>query len=459
MRPPYQLTAHPIGSLREIWAVSWPLMLSLSSTSLMTFADRLFLAHYSVAAMNAVTCASAFCFVLIAFPLTVCEITGVFVGRYHGQNEPKKIGKPVWQMLWLALLTWPVFMILPRLVSPLLFAPNSYEETYFITSLDFGPLQLASFALMGFFLGIGKTKIITLSTILANILNACLAPLFIFGTTITPALGVKGAAIATASAMGFQALFLLYLLLKKHNREQYETAPCWVQPKLIKEMLSLGVPAGIGRTAESVAHSLFFRIIAMAGAIELTSATIAQSFYMLVVFCVYGISKAMTAIISNLVGANAISHIPKAIFSAFKIHTVLFLFLLAFSLAGSELVLAKTLNVEDSHLLESPEFLTTVKTTLFFMSIFFLLKGFSWILVGHLTAFGDTKFIMYVNGFTHWVGYILPIYLLVNFFEAGAVAGWTIIAFNAFIVASIFWYRSSRKRDALELKAQQVRIS
>jgi len=456
MRPPYQLTAHPIGSLREIWAVSWPLMLSLSSTSLMTFADRLFLAHYSVAAMNAVTCASAFCFVLIAFPLTVCEITGVFVGRYHGQDENAKIGKPVWQMLWLALLTWPLFMTLSRLVSPLLFDSGSYEETYFITSLDFGPLQLASFALMGFFLGIGKTKIITLSTILANLLNAILAPLFIFGTPLTPALGVKGAAIATASAMGFQALFLLFLLLRKHNREKYQTAPCRIQPSLIKEMLRLGVPAGIGRTAESVAHSLFFRIIAMAGAIELTSATIAQSFYMLVVFCVYGISKAMTAIISNLVGANALSHIPKAIKSAFKIHTVLFLFLLAFSLAGSELILSKTLNVEDSHLLDSPEFLMTVKTTMFFMSLFFLLKGFSWILVGHLTALGDTKFIMYVNGFTHWVGYILPIYFLVSFFGAGAIIGWTIIAFNALIVASIFWYRSTRKREALVANFQST---
>lgn len=458
MRPSYQLTAHPVGSLREIWAVSWPLMLSLSSTSLMTFADRLYLTHFSLAAMNAVTCASAFCFVMIAFPLTICEITGVFVGRFHGKNEPHNIGKPIWQMLWLALLSWPIFMTVSRLVAPRLFVEGSDEAIYFVTSLDFGPLQLASFALMGFFLGTGKTKTITLSTVLANILNLILAPIFIFGTALTPTMGVKGAAIATGISLGFQAIFLLCLLLQKKHRNRYNTQPCGLKPSLIKEMLCLAVPAGLGRTAESVAHSLFFRIIAMAGAIELTSATIAQSFYMLVVFCVYGISKATTAIVSNLVGANAQALIPKTIQSAFKVHTAIFLLLLASSFAGADYILAKTLNAKDSYLLDMPEFVTTVKTTLFFMSIFFLLKGYSWIMVGHLTALGDTKFIMYVNGCTHWLGYILPVYVLVTYYEAGAITGWTIIALNALIVAAIYKYRTRSVSTAKNPALVQVRI-
>ncbi len=458
MRPSYQLTKHPIGSLREIWAVSWPLMLSLSSTSLMHFADRLYLAHFSVSAMNAVTCASAFCFVLIALPLTVCEITGVFVGRFHGQNAPEKIGKPVWQMLWLALFSLPLFMLISRTVSPYLFAAGSDEAIYFVTSLDFSFLQLAAFALMGFFLGTGKTKTITISTIIANVLNAIIAPLLIFGTPISPSMGVKGAAIATGMSLGFQTIFLITLLLRKKNREHYNTSFCGIDTALIKEMLYLGIPSGIGRSAESLAHSLFFRIIAMAGAIELTSATIAQSFYMLVVFCVYGVSKAMTAIVSNLVGANASSHIPKAIFSAFKMHTFLFLLLLGFAYAGSEIILSKALSAEDKYLMDMPEFITTVKTSLFFMSVFFLLKGFSWILVGHLTALGDTKFIMYVNGCTHWIGYILPIYLLVSYWGAGAITGWTIIAFNSFIVAAIFWYRSNSLSRAKELRAIRVDV-
>lgn len=442
MQPTYQLTKHPVGSLAEVWAVSWPLMLSLCSQSLMNFADRLFLAHYSVEAMNAVTVAGAFCFVLMAFPLTICEITGVFVGRYHGQDKPHLVGKPVWQIMWLALASWPVFMLSSRFIAPYLFAANSLETVYFVRYLDFVPFLLCSFAMMGFFLGLGKTKVITCSTIAANIINAILAPLLIYGTAFTPSMGIEGAAYATGCAQALQALILLALFLRKKYRDAYQTAKCVPDKVLMKEMLFVGIPAGIGRATESLAHGFCFRIIAMSGAVELTCATIAQSVYMLVVFCVYGISKGVTAIISNLVGAKVSQHIPKTIASAIKIHTILFCLLAVTSIFSAEMLLNNVLNDKDLNLLEMPQFLFSVKFSLFCMSLFFLLKGFSWIMVGHLTALGDTKFVMYVNAITHWLSYILPIYLLVTMANGGASVAWAIIALNSFFVFAIFWWRS-----------------
>ena len=53
MRNSYKLTHFPIGSLREIMTVSCPLILGLLSNSLMMFADRLFLANYSLESLSA----------------------------------------------------------------------------------------------------------------------------------------------------------------------------------------------------------------------------------------------------------------------------------------------------------------------------------------------------------------------------------------------------------------------
>jgi Na+-driven multidrug efflux pump len=53
------LTAYPQGSLRELWQISFPLIISLMSASLMLFLDRLFLAHYSLASLNAAAHAGA----------------------------------------------------------------------------------------------------------------------------------------------------------------------------------------------------------------------------------------------------------------------------------------------------------------------------------------------------------------------------------------------------------------
>ena len=67
---------------------------------------------------------------------------------------------------------------------------------------------------------------------------------------------------------------------------------------------------------------------------------------MLVVFCVYGISKGVTAVISNLVGAKENGLIPQAINSALKVHAILFCLLLTLSLSCFELILGHILNSE-----------------------------------------------------------------------------------------------------------------
>ncbi|MFM8491131.1 MAG: hypothetical protein ACKN9X_04290, partial [Candidatus Methylopumilus sp.] len=41
------------GSLKELWKISFPLMISLMSTFMMLFIDRLFLANYSHESLRA----------------------------------------------------------------------------------------------------------------------------------------------------------------------------------------------------------------------------------------------------------------------------------------------------------------------------------------------------------------------------------------------------------------------
>ena len=47
------LTRYPEGSIRELWTISFPLMVSTFAMLFMIFTDRIFLAHYSIDAMNA----------------------------------------------------------------------------------------------------------------------------------------------------------------------------------------------------------------------------------------------------------------------------------------------------------------------------------------------------------------------------------------------------------------------
>src|SRR5262249_18744864 len=156
--------------------------------------------------------------------------------------------------LWFALFCLPIFLLIGHTIAPLYFGADSLEAEYSTTYLSFGSCSLASIALMGFFIAIGKTKLITFSTILANCVNVILAPMFIFGSPITPSLGIKGAALTTGLSLGFQALLLLSVFLRKAYRAEYGTNVFSFDWKLLSQMIKVGFPSGLGRMIEVLAH-------------------------------------------------------------------------------------------------------------------------------------------------------------------------------------------------------------
>lgn len=447
-KPSYQLTEHPIGTVKEVWAVSWPLMLSFCSNSLMFFCDRLYLAHYSVEAMNAMAVAANFCYLLLIFPFAICEITEVFVGRFHGEERFKEVGRPTWQIVWLSIALWPLFSIGSRFLSSLLFDTGSQSAIYLNTFSDFSPFLLVSIALTGFFVGIGKTRTITWATILANLVNIALAPILIFECKM----GIKGAAIATGISQGFQALLLLSIFLRRSIHEKFNTRSAKIDLSLVYEMMRIGLPAGISRSIEVLAHCSFFWIMAMAGPRELTIATFVQSFFFLVMFCNDGLSKGVTAVISNLVGANEHSLIAKVLRSSFKLQTFIFSIVTLFCFGAFDTILSRIVQAQDLLLLQDPSFLFSMQVCLLLMCLFFLFDGFWWIVVGHLTAIGDTKFIMYTNITMQWCIYVVPTFLLVKYANLGALGGWSMLTFNSWLLFAIFYQRSKHKLNEASLQ-------
>ncbi len=443
--PSYQLTKHPVGSLKEIWTLSWPLMLSLMSGSFMIFVDRLFLAHYNIEAMNALPVAGLAEFLTLILAITICEITEVFVGRFHGEQKYQQLGKPVWQMIWFSLLYWPLNIFFARVAGAILFDGNSLEMQFLLTRADFAtPAILMSITLMGFFIAIGKSKVITISTILANVLNACLAPLFIFGNSIVPEMGIKGTALATTAAQWFQCLMLAFLFLREKYRSAYHTHAFRIDKTLFLDMWKVGVPSSLGRMVEIMAHCLYFKIMALAGKEALTCATIVQSFFILVMFTIDGTAKSATAITSNLFGANKPSLIPSVLRSAFRLHAIFFALVGLVCYIGLDLFLPYFLGREDHVLMQNSEFLFAVKLAAFWMCLMFLFDGFAWITAGFLTAAKDTKFIFYMNVVTSCFTYLLPLYLIVTYAGGGGASGWAVIACNSLCLLAVFLWRAKQ---------------
>lgn len=449
MDPSYKLTKYSIGSVREIWTISWPLMLGLLSGSFMLFADRFLLARYSTDALNACATSGMASYALMILPLITAGISEVFVGRCHGANQMKEVGKPVWQMIWLSLMTTPFFFLSAHWLSALCFdgTGNEVLETiYFRWILYFAPAFCSTVALMGFFIGIGQVKMITICTVLGNALNVVLAYFLVFGYGPFPELGIKGAAISTGLSQIFQTLFLMGYFLQKTYREEFGTTEWKFNWNWFNECLRIGAPAGLGRFLEILAHFIFFRIVILSGTDNLTIITVVQSFYLLLSFIVEGLSKGVSTIVANLIGGHQGPFIDKVIRSALGMQIFFGLSFGFILLLFSRPLLTAFFSEADQILLENEAFLRSSQWALFWMSVFYLLDGFAWIYAGVLTAGGDTKFLLYAGIVLNWVFYILPAYLVLGIAKGTAVQGWIVMTVYASLMALTYYlrYRSEK---------------
>ena len=75
------MTRYPEGSLRELWAISSPLMISTLAMLFMIFTDRIFLAHYSIGALNASVNAGTLAWAFISGIGMITAMSEVFVAQ------------------------------------------------------------------------------------------------------------------------------------------------------------------------------------------------------------------------------------------------------------------------------------------------------------------------------------------------------------------------------------------
>jgi MATE family multidrug resistance protein len=443
----YQLTKHPIGTKREFWALTWPLMIGLISSTLMMFVDRLFLAWFDPLALNAAASGGMAYYIFLVIPIGVVAIAEVLVGRLHGEGKLEEIGSAAWQMIWFACLMLPIFCFIGWGLPGFLFAGTGnevYETEYFQTLMYFAVFQCSVVALSGFFIGVGNVSIVTIAALIGNVVNIGLDYVMIFGWGPFPEWGVTGAAIATGISQVAQVLFLFAIFWNSKNRKCFRTQRFQYNKSYFFEGLWIGLPSGLGRCMEVIAHFLFFRIIMSVGAEQMMIVTMVQSFYILFSFVIEAESKGASAIAANLLGANVLGSLGRVLKSSFILHIFYFALFAGSLCLFPDFFLRIFASSENAQLLADPKVIHTFFVCMLLMSLFFLVDGFGWILGGVLTAAGDTRYVLWVSLAVNWFAYLLPTFWLIGVNKGGPEIAWLIIvmATSLTVISYYFRYRS-----------------
>lgn len=432
------LTRHPEGSVRELWALSLPLMISTLASLAMIFTDRLFLAHYSLEALNAVVNAGCLAWAAMAGVGMMTAMSEVFVAQFNGAKQFHRIGVPVWQMIWLCLFSYVLFIPLAYL-APEIFSfdtSSDQEVLFFRWMMLFGPSYPLMTALTGFFVGRGKTKILIYVAIIANVFNILMDWILIFGVPPTiPEMGVKGAAIATTGGYAIQAIVLAVIFFQKKYREEFGTARWRFDVVQFIKCFKIGLPQGVFVTLEVLGWALFFWLMTMMSKTHITIAAICQSLLILFSFFGDGLSRGIAAAAGNLIGSNR----KEKLFLVMRSGLIL---QLLFCLSVTAILLVDTKSLVQWMFLEHMEIdaeLMRLCLLLSFAYLFF--EGTRWVFSGLLVAAGDTVFLMIAGSLSVWIGLLLPIYAIVVRYQLSPEWPWVIACGYSLTLCTIYAIR------------------
>lgn len=444
------------GSVRELWKTSMPLMFSWLSCVMMVFVDRLYLAHYSTEALSSAVAASMMVWAFAYGFQILCEMAEVFVAQYNGAKRYGELGRPVWQMIWVGLLSFAFFIPLGIWGSDLLFSSGEefvMRRQYFQVLIYFGPF----FGLMGaasaFYMGRGKTAVITYIAIIGNVVNLILDPLFIFGVEgIIPSYGVQGAAFATGIGCAVQALIFFGLFLSKENRENYGTGNWTIDFDLMKKCLCVGAPPALFLVLELVGWGFFYAMMHQASTTHILVAGICQSIMLLLMFYGIGLEKGVAAVAGNLIGAGRFDRIPRLLRSAFYLlvgySALTFIpmivypdFMIYWFLNNPENLEMGPEAVALGQELDMGSIMALIKVCLAINFFYLVFENVRWIISGILIASADTLFLMLSGVAMIWVFLVPPIYFLIVKRGGSIELATILLVFYAFVAAAIVWFR------------------
>ena len=435
------------GNIRELWKISYPMMVSFFSLMAMMFVDRLYLSHYSIDALNACTQAGTLSWGLTLWWSTLGSMSEVFVAQMNGAKIYDKIGGVIWQVLWLVAISILFYIPIAFFASGWIYPPvtKNLEFSYFQTLMFFGPVISAVPALSGFFIGRGKTVIIQWLTILGNIINAVLDPIFIFGIKgIIPSLGMRGAAIATGLGNLIQVIILLIIFLKAKNNEKYNTYNTSIDRPLLRKILRIGLPPATFITLELMGWSLFYYMMALISDLHILVASLCQTIILLIMFFGLGLEKGIVAMTGNFIGQNNYKKIKTVLLSGIKLVCYFNLIALILIVFNSDFILSLFFSESTINSLEfiKPDKLKNlVRLNLFCATVYVLFENLRWVTSAILTAAGDTIFLMVSGIINVWLVLIVPTYFLVVLPKASITSALIIWIIYSIIAASVIYLR------------------
>ena len=318
MNPKNKLAEMPIRPLLYTMAV--PLMLSLLIQSLYNIVDSIFVARLSETALTAASLVYAIQFLMIAIGVGTAVGLNALLSRKLGQKKPEEACRAATTGLFLMLGTSLVFTLVGLLFSNQIAVALTGDPELQQLCREYLSVNLVF--CWGIFLqtygqrllqAVGDTVLSMVSLIIGAVVNIILDPIMIFGLLGCPAMGIRGAAIATVIGNVVSVIFFLIYFLRGKSILSISPGRYRVRGGIARGVITVGLPAAINSLLMSISNMLINVFLQAYGDNAVAAMGITMKANMLVVMLQLGLAQGVQPLVGYCYGANKLDRMRHSI--------------------------------------------------------------------------------------------------------------------------------------------------
>lgn len=431
---------------RAVFLLSIPMVLEMMMESVFAIVDIFFVSKLGADAIATVGLTESVITIIYALAVGLSAAVSAMVSRRVGEKKFKKASESAYQAI-LTGITVGIALAIPGM----LFAKDILR---FMNASDTIIHDLSGYATIMFggnivimllfinnaiFRSAGNPVLSMRVLWFANFINIILDPLFIFGLGPIPAMGIKGAAIATTTGRGLAVLYQFYLLSKGKGRIKLQNLKWLPDFKLIGTLIRLSTGSVSQYIVATSSWVILMRIVAQYGSEVLAGYTIAIRIIVFALLPAWGIGNAASTLVGQNLGAGLPDRAEKSAWIAGRTNM--------FTMAVIMVILMLTPRFLVSFFSSTDQVIAVGITCLRTVSIGLIIYGMGMTLSNAFNGAGDTQTPFRINLISFWMIEIPVAWVLANYtglehkgvFIAIVIADLTMSAVSYFIFQKGKW--------------------
>lgn len=394
--------------VKTVFGLAFPIALQNLINTAVTTADVVMLGKVGETALSSGSLAGQVQFVMSLMVFGMTSGASVLTAQYWGKKDLKTIEKVFSMTLCFALTAGMLFFTAGEFFTEQVMHIFSSEQEVIEGGVSYLRIVAFSYPISAFCTGylylmrsIERAKIGTLVFACSLVVNVMLNAVFIFGLLGFPAMGVRGAALATLLSRCVEFVMVVCYIWKVNRQVRIRAAYFfrW-DGLLLKDFLVLSIPVVLNETLWGAGISANAAILGQLGSPAAAANSVVRVIRELVMVMSVGLSAATGVLVGKAIGekrldmAETYARRMVSLSIGITFCASAAMFSLRHTIAG-----ALTLGAE------AREYLLFMLTVL---AVYSLCQSVTCpVIVGVLCAGGDTRFGLLLEGSALWIGAIL----------------------------------------------------